>query len=69
MTTTLIPEEEWILIQSLVEKINRRSQEQEDDVGNLNNLLHAIHGEGVRCPEYTKNGKAAVFVNGKWVSR
>ena len=67
--TTTIPEEDWKLVQSLSEQIMRRVWDQEDDIKNLNNLLHALHGEGVRGSEYTSTGKPMVFVEGNWVER
>ena len=65
----MILKEDWRLIQSLSEKILLRSYEQEEDIANLNNLLHALHGEGVRAPRWTPDGKAKTFENGKWVDR
>jgi len=64
-----VPEEEWQKIQELAGKIQYREWAQESDLKNLNNLLHALHGEGVRGREYRPNGKPAVFVNGNWVER
>lgn len=66
---TEIPEEEWNKIQRIVDTIQRREWEQEEDIRNLNNLLHALHGEGVRDRRYTSDGKPATFENGMWVSR
>jgi len=64
-----IPEEDWQQIQSLSERIKHRAWKQEEDIRNLNNLLHAIHGEGVRDREYTRSGKPEVFIDDKWVAR
>ena len=65
----VIPEEEWIVIQGLVETIKHREWQQEEDICNLNNLLHALHGEGVRDRKYTPDGNPAIFKDGKWVNR
>jgi len=67
--TVIIPEEDWKLIQLLSEKVLRRSYEQEEDMANLNNLLHALHGEGVRGGRWTVDGNNKVFVDGEWVER
>jgi hypothetical protein len=64
-----VPESEWQHIQELSERIKKRSWDQEEDISNLNNLLHALHGEGIRDRKYTLGGKPSVFVNGSWVSR
>ena len=64
-----IPEDEWQNIQSIIERIRHRCMDQETDIQNLNNLFHALHGEGVRDRRYTGDGNPAVFVDGKWVSR
>jgi hypothetical protein len=69
MTTINIPEEDWKLIQSLVERIKHREWEQDEDICNLNNLLHALHGEGVRSKEHTPTGEPMVFIEGKWIGR
>jgi hypothetical protein len=66
---TEIPENEWQKMQELAERIKRREWEHETDLKNLNNLMHALHGEGVRGGEYTGSGRPAVFVCGKWVER
>ncbi len=66
--TITIPEEDWNLIQDLSERILRRSYEQEEDLANLNNLLHALHGEGIRGERWTKDRKCKLFVNGGWVN-
>jgi hypothetical protein len=66
---TEIPEEEWQKLQELATRIERRSHEQEGDLCNLNNLMHALHGEGVRSREYTPDGEPSVFINGVWVKR
>ena len=66
---TDIPEEEWQVLQKLADRIARRSNEQDDDLRNLTNLLHALHGEGVRAREFTSTGKPSVFVNGVWKER
>ena len=66
---TTIPDEDWELVQSLTERILHRSYEQEEDLANLNNLLHVLHGEGVRGDRWTKDRKCKVFVEGKWVDR
>lgn len=64
-----IPETEWQKMQDLATRIQRRSWEQEADLKNLNNLMHALHGEGVRGREYTASGEPQVFQNGVWVDR
>ncbi len=64
-----IPESEWYQIQNLSETIMRRGWQQDEDIKNLNNLLHALHGEGVRDRKYTANGCPSIFVDGKWVER
>jgi hypothetical protein len=64
-----IPESEWQQMQELTDRIKRRSWEQEDDLRNLSNLMHALHGEGVRDQKYTADGTPCVFVDGKWISR
>lgn len=64
-----IPEEEWQKIHNLTDRIMRRLWEQEADIRNLNNLIHALHGEGVRFSEYTASKRPEVFQNGKWVQR
>jgi hypothetical protein len=66
---TVIPEDEWNAIQALQEKIARATFQLEEDTRNLNNLLHALHGEGVRGRQWTSDGKPQVFVGGKWVGR
>jgi len=66
---TIIPEEEWIKVQSLVTNITRRTTALEEETRNLNNLLHALHGEGVRSGEYTRDRKPAIFKDGHWISR
>ena len=66
---TTIPESEWKQVQQIMDRIYRRSMEQDEDISNLNNLLHTLHGEGVRNRKYTLDGRPAVFVNGEWVSR
>jgi hypothetical protein len=66
---TEIPEKEYQEIITLSERIKRRGWEQDDDLKNLTNLLHALHGEGIRGREYTPSGKPSVFVNGIWVER
>ena len=66
---TTIPDEDWELVQLLTERIMHRAYEQEDDIKNLNNLLHVLHGEGVRNRQHTKTGKPQVFSEGKWVDR
>jgi hypothetical protein len=67
--STSIPEQDWQQIQLLSDRIKHREWEQEEDIRNLNNLLHALHGEGVRGSEYTSTGKPMVFVEGNWVER
>jgi len=67
--TTNIPEEDWKKIQELSERIMRRSWEQEEDICNLNNLLHALHGEALRGEGWTSDGKVKQFVDEKWVDR
>lgn len=69
METINVPEEDWGLIQSLSEKVMRESWELEEDICNLNNLLHALHGEGVRGERWTSDRRCKVFVDGKWVNR
>ncbi len=69
MSDITIPEEEWQKVQELAERIKRREWEQEKDTNNLNNLLHALHGEGVRASEFSGSGRPEVFQNGKWVVR
>jgi len=69
MSDITIPEEEWQKVQELSERIKRREWEQEKDTNNLNNLLHALHGEGVRASEFSGSGRPEVFQNGKWVTR
>jgi len=64
-----IPEEEWEKLQELTESIRMSAIKQERMLQNLNNLLHALHGEGVRQREYTSTGKPQVFQNGNWVDR
>lgn len=64
-----IPEEEWQNIQKLADRIQHRAWEQEKNILNLNNLLHALHGEGVRSREFTNDGQPKVFKDGKWVNR
>lgn len=64
-----IPETEWQKIQTLTERILHRSYEQEEDCANLNNLMHSLHGEGIRGERWTGNGRPAVFVNGIWFER
>jgi len=66
---TIIPETEWKKIQKLSERIKHRAWEQEEDIENLNNFLHALHGEGVRDSKYTGTGRPAAFIDGKWVGR
>jgi hypothetical protein len=41
-------------LHDLVTMINRRQYEQERDIRNLYNLVHAIQGVGFRSPEYDK---------------
>jgi hypothetical protein len=65
----IIPEQDWHLVETLTRRILQRVSEQEEDIRNLNNLLHALHGEGIRAPEYTNDGRHKVFVDGKWVDR
>ena len=65
----IIPESEWKHMQELADRINRRSWEQEEDLRNLNNLMHALHGEGIRDRKYTSDGTPQVFVGGRWISR
>lgn len=67
--STEIPESEWEKVQSLADKIMRRSWEQDEDLRNLNNLLHALHGEGVRDRKYTSSGVPMIFKDGKWIPR
>jgi hypothetical protein len=62
-----VPENEWQNIQKLADQIMRRSWEQDEDLRNLNNLLHALHGECVRDRKYTPTGKPSVIVDGEWV--
>ncbi len=69
MADVIIPEEEWQKIHDLADRINRREYEQEKDTRNLNNLLHALHGEGVRASEFSDSGRPEVFQNGKWGTR
>ena len=64
-----VPEEDWKLVQELSEKVMRKSWDLEEDICNLNNLLHALHGEGIRGERWTKDGKCKVFENGKWINR
>jgi len=64
-----IPEYEWTKIQDLQTEIQRKTWELEDYITNLNNLLHALHGEGVRDRKWTGTGKPQVFINGKWIDR
>jgi len=66
---TTIPETEWNEVQNLARKINNRMYDLGKDVRNLNNLLHALHGEGVRDREYTESGRPEVFQDGVWVRR
>ena len=69
MVDVIIPEEEWQKIHDLADRINRCEYEQEKDTRNLNNLLHALHGEGVRASEFSDSGRPEVFQNGKWGTR
>lgn len=64
-----IPEDEWQKIQDLTDRIRRRAWEQDEDTRNLNNLIHALHGEGIRDRKYTASGEPEVFVDGKWIVR
>lgn len=67
--TTNIPEEDWKLVQSLSEKVMHKAWDLEEDICNLNNLLHALHGEGLRGERFTADGKVKQFIDGKWVDR
>ncbi len=41
-------------LHDLIDTINRTAIKLEDDTRNLNNLFHAIKGDGVRYQEYIK---------------
>lgn len=43
---------DWNDIHTLIERMQSRSYEQEEDICNSCNLLRAIHGEGVRAPRW-----------------
>jgi len=64
-----IPEEEWKKIQTLSDTIKRKVWNIENDIENLDNLLHALHGEGIRNRKYTTSGYPQVFQDGEWIDR
>jgi hypothetical protein len=51
---TEIEEKDMDQIHDLITKINQNSVQLNEDIRNLNNLVHVVMGEGVRFPEFRR---------------
>ena len=49
-----IEEKDMDQIHDLITKINQNSVQLNEDIRNLNNLVHVVMGEGVRFPEFRR---------------
>jgi hypothetical protein len=52
-----ISDEDMGIMHDLITQINRHHNLVEDDIRDLNNLIHVIKGDGIRQPEFIQRHK------------